>query len=121
MSLTPYVVVDHALTYADFLRALGAEVGPVLPLPEDPGRILHAEARIGDGVLYLADSGEGGQRCPRSPEGPVHVRLWASAPDADAAHTRAVAAGEVGVQEDGGRLGGFVDPFDTLWWVSTPA
>ncbi|GAA1074480.1 putative glyoxalase superfamily protein PhnB [Nocardiopsis composta] len=47
-------------------------------------------------------------------------------PDADAAYGRAIAAGarsamEVSDQEDGSRVGGFVDPFGTLWWVSTPS
>jgi PhnB protein len=45
-------------------------------------------------------------------------------PDADAAFARAVEGGahpamEVMAQEDGSRMGGFVDPFRTLWWAST--
>jgi PhnB protein len=56
----------------------------------------------------------------------VHVQLWTTVPDADAAYTRALAAGArsamaVTAQDDGSRLGVFVDPFGTLWWVTTPA
>jgi PhnB protein len=88
--------------------------------------VLHAEARIGSGVLFFADSGPDGGCCLRSPGEPVHVQLWTTVPDADAAYARAAAAGarpamEVTAQEDGSRMGGFVDPFGTLWWVSTPA
>ncbi|HEU5471096.1 MAG TPA: VOC family protein [Actinophytocola sp.] len=126
-SVTPYVMVDSANNYAEFLRqAFDAEVHNVVPLPTDPDRVIHAEARIGTGLLYFADSGAHGERCLRSPAEPVHVQLWATVPDADTAFTRAVAAGatpamEITAGDDGARMGGFVDPFGTLWWVSDRA
>ncbi|WP_433269497.1 VOC family protein [Actinosynnema sp. CS-041913] len=124
-SVTPYVMVDSAETYGDFLKSVfEAEVSNVLRLPSDPDRVMHAEARIGTGVVFFADSGAHGERCLTSPSEPVHVQLWSTVPDADAVHARAVAAGatsaqEVIAQEDGSRMGCFVDPFGTLWWVST--
>ncbi|WP_280233240.1 VOC family protein [Nocardia cyriacigeorgica] len=124
-SITPYVMVDNANSYAEFLeRALDAQVRNVIPLPADPERIIHAEARIGDGELFFADSGAHGERCLRSPSEPVHVQMWATVPDPDRTHARAVAAGArsamaITAQDDGTRMGGFVDPFGTLWWVST--
>ena len=124
-SVTPYVMVDSANTYAEFLRqAFDAEVRNVLPLPTDPERWTHAEARIGTGVLFFADSGANGERCLNSPPEPSHVQLFAVVPDADAVFAWAVAAGaspaaEVAAQDDGNRMGGFVDPFGTLWWIST--
>jgi PhnB protein len=127
MSVTPYVMVDSANAFGAFIeRAFDAHVSNVVPLPTDPERVIHAEARIGTGVLFFADSGPDGGRCLRSPAEPVHVQLWTTVPDAKTAYTRAVAAGaqpamEVTVQDDGSRMGGFVDPFGTLWWVSTPA
>ncbi|MDP9842724.1 VOC family protein [Streptosporangium lutulentum] len=127
MSVTPYVMVDSANGFRAFIEsAFDAEVSNVVPLPTDPERVIHAEARIGTGVLFFADSGPDGGRCMRSPAEPVHVQLWTTVPDAEAAWARAVAAGampamEVTAQEDGNRMGGFVDPYGTLWWVSTPA
>jgi len=124
-SVTPYVMVDNANTYSGFLEsAFEAEVGNVLRLPSDPERVLHAEARIGAAVVFFADSGANGSRCLRSPSEPAHVQLWTTVPDADAVYARAVAAGatpaqEITAQEDGSRMGGFVDPFGTLWWIST--
>jgi PhnB protein len=124
-SVTPYVMVDSAKDFGAFLEsAFGAEVSNVHPLPWDPGRVMHAEARIGTGVVFFADSGAEGERCLSSPSEPVHVQLWSTVPDADAVYARAVAAGarpaqEVTAQDDGSRVGGFVDPFGTLWWVST--
>jgi PhnB protein len=124
-SVTPYVMVDNANTYSEFLKsAFDAEVSNVLPLPSDPERVMHAEARIGTGVVFFADSGAHGERCLRSPTEPVHVQLWTTVPDADTVYARAVAAGatpaqEITAQGDGSRMGGFVDPYGTLWWVST--
>lgn len=124
-SVTPYVMVDSAEAYGEFLEsAFDAEVSNVLRLPSDPERVMHAEARIGTGVVFFADSGANGERCLTSPLGPVHVQLWTTVPDADAVYARAVAAGarpaqEITAQDDGSRMGGFVDPFGTLWWVST--
>jgi PhnB protein len=127
LSVTPYVMVDSAKVFSEFIQsAFGAEVFKIVPLPSDPERVVHAEARIGSNVLFFADCGpDGGGRLP-SPTEPGHLHLWTTVPDAEATYTRAVAAGahpamEVTVQSDGSRMGGFVDPFGTLWWVSTPA
>lgn len=125
-TLTPYVMVERAQPFADFLKsAFDAEVTTVVPLPADPDRVLHAEARIGDGTLFFADSGPDGGRCQGFPVEPAHVQLWMTVPDAETAHARAVAGGaipvvEVATQHDGSRMGGFI-AFGALWWVSTAA
>jgi PhnB protein len=124
-SLTPYVMVHSAKAFVAFIEsAFAAEVCNVVPLPGDPERVIHAEARIGNGVLFFADSGADGQQCLPTPSEPVHVQLWATVPDAEAAYSRAIASGarpamEIEAQDDGSSMGGFVDPFGTLWWVST--
>jgi PhnB protein len=124
-SVTPYVMVHSAKAFVTFIEnAFDAEVSHVIPLPADPERVIHAEARIGSGVLFFADSGANGEQCLPTPTEPVHVQLWATVPDPDGAFARAVSGGAspamaVTVQEDGNRMGGFVDPFGTLWWVST--
>jgi PhnB protein len=126
-SLTPYVMVHSAKAFVAFIEsAFGAEVFDIVPLPGDPERVIHAEARIGTGVLFFADSGADGRQCLPTPTEPAHIQLWTTVPDAEAAYTRAIAGGarpamEVTLQVDGSRMGGFVDPFGTLWWVSTSA
>ena len=125
MTVTPYVMVDSAQAYRTFLEnAFEAEVSNVITLPEDPERMLHAEARIGGGVLFFADSGEGGMRCLSSPATPVHVQLWAALSEPEVHFARVVEAGaqpvmEVTAQDAGSRMGGVIDPFGTLWWLST--
>lgn len=129
-SVTPYVMVDSARAFSEFIKtALGAEITTTIPLPTDPERIMHGEAKIGDGVLFFADSGANGERCLRSPgpDGePAHIQIWASIPDPETAFAQAIKGGarpamEITRQEDGSRLGGFIDPWGTLWWVTAKA
>lgn len=124
-AVTPYVMVDDATTFGAFLTdTFDAEISTVVPLPTDPTRTIHAEARIGTSRLYYADSGPDGGKCLDSPTGPVHVQLWATVADPAATHARALSAGArsaapADAQDDGTRMGGFVDPFGTLWWVTS--
>jgi len=125
-TVTPYVMVESARPFVDFLETtFGAEVGNVVPLPTDPDRVVHAEARIGTGTLFFADSGPDGGQCRTVPDEPAHIQMWMSVPDAEGAFERAVAGGAnpvmpVAPQHDGSRMGGFF-AFGALWWVSTAA
>jgi PhnB protein len=124
-TLTPYVMVESARPFVEFLEnAFDAEVTTVVPLPTDPDRVMHAEARIGTGTLFFADSGPDGQ-CRAVPAEPAHIQLWMTVPDAEASFERAVTGGAnpvmpVAAQQDGSRMGGFI-AFGALWWVSTAA
>jgi len=125
-TLTPYVMVESARPFVDFLEhAFDAEVSNVVRLPADPERVMHAEARIGSGALFFADSGPDGCRCQSFPVEPAHIQLWMTVPNAEAAYARAVDGGAepvmaVTTQQDGSRMGGFV-AFGALWWVNTAA
>ena len=125
LAVTPYVMVESAAAFVAFIeQTFDAAVSNVIPLPADPGWVVHAEARIGGALLFFADAGADGRQCLPTPAEPAHIQFWATVPDADAVYARAIAGGarpalEVADQDDGGRMGGFVDPFGTLWWVST--
>ena len=125
-TLTPYVMVENARPFVEFLEnAFGAEVGTVVPLPTDPDQVVHAEARIGTGTLFFADSGPDGCQCRAFPDEPAHIQMWLTVPDAEGAFERAVTGGAnpvvpVAPQPDGSRMGGFI-AFGALWWVSTAA
>lgn len=113
-SVAPYLVVDGAQRTIDFLVA----VFDAQPLRMHPlgDRLGHAEVRIDDTVLMLADGMDGW------PPVPAHVHLYV--PDVDATWTRALAAGAEAVQApeekgDGDRRGGFRDAGGTTWWIST--
>lgn len=122
-SVTPYLALRDAKAAIDFYtRALGAELVLKLDLPD--GRIAHAEIRIGDSVLMLAEeNAEWGNRSPQSLGGsPVSLMIYL--PDVDAAFDRAIQAGASRVRpvEDqfyGDRSGTLADPYGYQWTLAT--
>jgi PhnB protein len=122
-TVTPYLVLEHAAAAIDFYKkAFGAE--EILRLEHD-GRVAHAEIRIGDSPVMLADSTpDMAFRGPKSLGGtPVSMMVYVA--DVDAAFERAVAAGAKSVRpvEDqfyGDRTGTLTDPFGHVWSIATP-
>jgi PhnB protein len=122
-SATPYLIVKGAAdAIAFYRRAFGAVELFRMPNPE--GKVAHAEIRIGDSVIMLADEHhEGGYRSPRSLGGsPVSIMLYLE--DVDAVFARALEAGaraqrEVADQFYGDRSGTLEDPFGHVWTVAT--
>lgn len=114
-SVTPYLVVEGASRLIEFAKAaFGARETERLAAPE--GRIGHAELRIGDSVIMLADAH--GERAPM----PCMLHVYVD--DADATYQRALAAGATSVQAPadqfyGDRSGGVRDPCGNLWWIAT--
>jgi PhnB protein len=122
-NVTPYLVVDGAArAVAWYVAAFGAIELMRLPTPD--GRIAHAEIKIGDSRVMLADEApEHGAKAPAAFGGsPVSLHLYV--PDADATMAAATAAGaEVkSPPEDkfyGDRMGSLRDPFGHTWHIST--
>ena len=122
-SLTPYLVVKGAARAIDFYkRAFGAT--ELFRMDGPNGSVGHAEIRVGNSVLMLADeSPEMGAKSPQSIGGsPVSLMLYVE--DVDKVFARAVKEGAtvkrpVADQFYGDRTGGLVDPFGHSWWVAT--
>ena len=122
-SVTPYLIVaDGAAAVAFYQQAFEAKVRMRLPRPD--GRIAHAELRIGDSVIMLADEHpEIGALAPSTIGGtPVGLHVYLE--DVDAVAAKAIAAGAtlkrpVENQFYGDRLGTVEDPFGHRWHVST--
>lgn len=114
-SITPYLVVRGADKLIEFMKqAFGAEEVFRAKLPD--GSLMHAEVRIGDSMLELADGG--GPWNPR----PAAIHLYV--PDADAAYARAVAGGATTLNPPtdmpyGDREADVRDPFGNHWYVGT--
>jgi PhnB protein len=120
---TPYLIVKGAGEAIEFYkRAFGAT--ELLRMPDPQGRIAHAEIRIGDSVIMLADEHPGmGHRGPRSLGG-SSVSILLYLPEVDRVFERAVAAGAraqrpVADQFYGDRAGTLEDPFGHVWTVAT--
>jgi len=121
-AVTPYLSVRGAAAAIDFYRrAFGAV--ELFRLAARGGLVTHAEMRIGDSVILLADEMEGSvQRSPAALAGTsVAVRLYVD--EVDECFSRAIAAGAVqlrGVADQfyGERNGALRDPFGHVWIVS---
>ena len=120
---TPYLIIQGAAKAIEFYKsAFGAT--EVLRFAQPDGRIGHAEIKIGDSHIMLADEfPEMGARSPKSLGGsPVSILLYVE--DVDALAKQAVAAGAkvtrpVKDQFYGDRSGGFEDPFGHQWHIAT--
>lgn len=122
-TVTPHLVCDGAAAAIDFYkRAFGAvEIGR-MDMPN--GKIGHAEIRIGDSRLMLADAfPDYGSLGPLALKGtPVFIHLYVD--DADAVWDQAVAAGArptmpLGDAFWGDRYGQVEDPFGHRWSIAT--
>jgi PhnB protein len=120
---TPYLIIKEAARAIDFYKkAFGAT--ELFRCAEPSGKIAHAEIRIGNSPIMLADEyPEMGARSPQSLGGtPVSILLYVN--DVDVLAAQAVAAGAtvqrpVKDQFYGDRSGTFVDPFGHVWTIAT--
>jgi PhnB protein len=122
-TVTPYLIVKGAAKALDFYKkAFGAT--ELMRLPGPDGRIGHAEIKIGDSPVMLADEHpEMGSLAPQTP-GKAGVGLCLYVEDVDALAARATAAGATVVrpvqdQFYGDRSGTFADPFGHVWTIAT--
>ncbi|MGH9682691.1 MAG: VOC family protein [Candidatus Acidiferrales bacterium] len=120
---TPYLIIKGAADAIEFYKkAFGAT--ELMRMPGPGGKIGHAEIKIGDSPIMLADEApEMNARSPQSFGGsPISILLYVE--DVDAVFNRAVAAGAkverpVADQFYGDRIGGLTDPFGHVWYIST--
>lgn len=68
-SVSPYLIVSDAAATLRFLEQVFAAV-PLRQYPDDKGKLRHAEVRIDDTVVMLADS------APGWPSVPAHVHIY---------------------------------------------
>jgi PhnB protein len=123
-SVTPYLTLNDAARALDFYkRAFGAQ--EIARMDGPGGKIGHAEIKIGDSMIMLADEmpGGGGCRSPQSLGGTTSgVVLYVE--NADAVFNQAVSAGaqvEMPLADMfwGDRYGRLKDPFGHSWSVAT--
>jgi PhnB protein len=117
--LNPFVIVDDAAGFLAFVTAVfdAPETTEArTPLPD--GSLIHAEVRLGNADLMVADRREGW------PARPALLQVWVR--DVGAVLDRAEARGAEVVTPPvpfygETTLGRMLDPWDTLWWLYAPA
>lgn len=114
-TVSPYLIVDGASGTIEFLENVFGAV-ELRRFPGDAGKIMHAEVRIDDTVVMIADGAEGW------PPVPSHVHVYVA--DVDSTYRRALEAGAASVQEpvrkqDEDKRGGVKDSGGTTWWIAT--
>ena len=123
-SITPYLIVAGAAEAIEFYKkAFGASETMRMSYPQS-SKIGHAEIKIGDSVIMLAD--EHPEMEFRGPQhfGGTSVSLLLYVEDVDATAEQALAAGAtelrpVADQFYGDRMGTFKDPFGHVWSIAT--
>jgi PhnB protein len=115
-TVSPYLIVNDASATIVFLERVFDAV-ELRRFPDEAGKLMHAEVRIGDTVIMLAD--------PAPPDWlplPSYVHIYVK--DVDATYQSALAAGAESVQapvkkEDDDKRGGIKDAGGTTWWIAT--
>ena len=122
-SVTPYLMVRNAAKALAFYRdAFGAE--EVMRFEGQGGKVAHAEIRIGDSHVMLADEQpEQGFVGPQTLGG-AGISLMLYVVDVDRTFAQSLAAGAterraVADQFYGDRVGTLVDPFGHVWSIAT--
>ena len=121
-SVTPYLIIKGAADAIEFYKkAFGATE---LFRMDHEGKVGHAEIKIGDSPIMLADeSTEMGYKSPTTLGGtPVSIMIYVD--DVDTIFKQAIAAGgeqQKAVQDQfyGDRSGTLKDPFGHVWHVAT--
>jgi PhnB protein len=122
-TVTPYLIVSDARKAIDFYKkAFGAE--EIMVMPRANGKIMHAEIKIGDSMVFLSD--EMPERDHLGPEsrGGSTSSLMLYVKDVDSSFAKAVKAGctvkmPLGDQFWGDRYGNVLDPFGHSWALAT--
>ena len=120
---TPYLIVNGAAQAIEFYKKVFGAT-ELMRMPQPGGKIGHAEIKIGDSPIMLADEfPEMGYKSPQSLGGsPVSIMIYVE--DVDTVFKQAIAAGgkeqrPVKDQFYGDRSGTLEDPFGHVWHVAT--
>jgi PhnB protein len=122
-NVTPYLFVRSAASAIDFYKSVfGATETVRMQGPN--GKIMHAEVKIGDSIVMLAD--ENPQTGVMSPQtiGGFSVGLHVYVENVDAVMQKALESGAKALrpiknQFYGDRSGSLLDPFGHMWTVAT--
>ncbi len=110
----PYLILDNASVFIDFMIDVFDAV-EIMRHMRDEQVIMHAEIKLGESVIMIAESTD---NYTSSPAG-----MFVYVPDADATYNKAIAAGATSVatpsDQSYGRSAGIKDVYGNTWWITT--
>jgi PhnB protein len=114
-SVQPYFIVKGAKSLLEFLKKV-FDARETENMTGPDGIIMHAEVKIGDSTIMMADA--------QGPHQPTTAAVYVYVPDVDATYKKALAAGATSAMEPanqfyGDRHGGVKDQFGNSWWIAT--
>jgi uncharacterized glyoxalase superfamily protein PhnB len=113
-TVTTYLIIKDAASFIQFIQTVfNAEI--VNKHMRDENTIMHAELKIGNSIIMLADS---------TPQyAPANANLFIYVEDADATYKKAIDNGAAPITElanqSYGRSGGVKDSFGNTWWITS--
>lgn len=114
-TITPYLIVEGANQLLEFIEnVFGGEA--TFKMQDDTGRLNHADVKIGDANLMLAETCEEWE--------PTRTMLYVYVENTDAIYQKALDAGAESVKEPkdqfyGDRSASVKDPFGNVWGIAT--
>jgi PhnB protein len=114
-SITPYLIVEDAEKLIEFVeQAFDGRV--FIKMQDENGKINHAEMKIGDSALMLAEASEEWK--------PTRTFLHLYVENVDETYQKALDAGAVSVKEPkdefyGDRMASVKDSFGNFWGIAT--
>ncbi|HEY6306990.1 MAG TPA: VOC family protein [Candidatus Angelobacter sp.] len=121
--ITPYLIIKGAAAAIDYYKkAFGAV--ETMRMPQPDGRVGHAEVKIGEAVVMLADEHPEMNIVSPTTLGNSPVGLLLYVENADATFNKAIALGgqverPMADQFYGDRTGTIKDPFGHKWTIAT--
>jgi uncharacterized glyoxalase superfamily protein PhnB len=114
-AVTPYLTVTGAAKLIEFMKQ-AFDAQEVLRMDGPNGTVRHAEIRLRDSMLMVAEARDEWKPMPSS--------LYLYVPDTDATYQRALRAGGLSLMEPanqfyGDRNAGVTDPCGNFWWIGT--
>ena len=114
-TITPYLIVEDADKLVEFVEKIfDGEL--LFKMQNDKGRITHAEMKIGDSMMMLAEASEEWK--------PLQTMLHLYVENIDATYQKALESGAITVKEPkdefyGDRAGCVQDSFGNFWAIAT--
>ncbi len=127
MAVVPHLCVKGAVEAIEFYKK-AFDATEVMRMPHDDGRLMHAELKIGDARMFLADDFPefcGGKSKTAKTLGGTPITLHQDVPNCDEAIAKAAAAGahvSMGASDMfwGDRYGQVTDPYGLVWSFAHP-